>query len=171
MEKRLQRSRRDRVIGGVCGGLAAYLEVDAVLVRVVFALLALASGGTFGLIYLILWFVMPEEGRPALTKATTPEQPDLTESQSPTAASPEEAPVGQATGPAGEALPPPEPPEPAPTTEPRRRDNRLLGWLLVGVGAYFLLRSLGLEEAMRSFWPLLLIAIGLFLLWPYLQRR
>ncbi len=58
--KKLYRSRTNRQIAGVCGGLGEYLGVDPVLVRVVFVLAALAGGP--GLIaYIVLALVMPEE--------------------------------------------------------------------------------------------------------------
>jgi phage shock protein PspC (stress-responsive transcriptional regulator) len=60
-EKRLMRSRDDRMIAGVAAGLADYLGMDSTLVRLIFVLLALA-GGPGLLIYIILWIVMPEEG-------------------------------------------------------------------------------------------------------------
>jgi phage shock protein C len=59
--KRLARSRRDRVFGGVCGGLGEYFGVDAVLVRIVAVALAL-SGGVGFLVYVIAWIAIPEEG-------------------------------------------------------------------------------------------------------------
>lgn len=57
---RLRRSRTDRVIAGVCGGLGPYLGVDPVLVRLAFVALALA-GGSGVLIYLVAWLVIPAE--------------------------------------------------------------------------------------------------------------
>ena len=58
--KRLYRSRTDRMLGGVCGGLAAYFDIDPVLVRVITVVTALmAFGGV--LAYFILWIVVPEE--------------------------------------------------------------------------------------------------------------
>jgi phage shock protein PspC (stress-responsive transcriptional regulator) len=48
------------MIAGVCGGLAAYLDIDSTLVRLAFAILLFASGIGFP-IYLILWVIMPEE--------------------------------------------------------------------------------------------------------------
>ena len=57
--KQLQRSSQNKVIGGVCAGLARYLGVDTVLVRIVF-LVALLFFGTGPLIYIILWIVMPK---------------------------------------------------------------------------------------------------------------
>ncbi|GAB4199557.1 MAG: PspC domain-containing protein [Roseiflexaceae bacterium] len=54
------RSRNDRIIAGVCGGIARYLNIDPTIVRLVFVL-AVFLGGASPLIYLILWLVMPEE--------------------------------------------------------------------------------------------------------------
>jgi phage shock protein PspC (stress-responsive transcriptional regulator) len=58
--KKLYRSRRDRRVAGVCGGIAEYLGVDPTWVRVAF-LLATLAGGPGVLIYIVLWMVMPEQ--------------------------------------------------------------------------------------------------------------
>ncbi len=60
MADKLHRSRRDRMIAGVCGGLAERLDVDPTIVRLIFVLLALLGGHGI-LIYLILWLIMPLE--------------------------------------------------------------------------------------------------------------
>jgi phage shock protein C len=57
----LRRSRTDRMIGGVCAGIANYLRVDPVVVRVGFAVLAVLTWGTALLAYVLCWIVMPEE--------------------------------------------------------------------------------------------------------------
>ena len=57
----MQRSFSNRVLGGVCAGLAASLHVNAWLVRVLFAVLALASGGAFVAAYLMLWWTTPQQ--------------------------------------------------------------------------------------------------------------
>ncbi|WP_166442054.1 PspC domain-containing protein [Nakamurella flava] len=66
----LWRSRRDRVIGGVCGGLGHYFEVDPVVLRVAAVLLTL-SGGAGVIIYLVAWIAVPVEPssatRPAMS--------------------------------------------------------------------------------------------------------
>lgn len=59
---RLVRSENEKMLAGVCGGLAAYLGVDPVLVRLAFVILLLASGVGLA-IYVILWIVMPSESR------------------------------------------------------------------------------------------------------------
>lgn len=57
--KRLYRSKTDRMIGGVCGGLAEYFNVDPVIVRLLFLLGLTCVGGTL-LAYVIMWIVIPE---------------------------------------------------------------------------------------------------------------
>jgi phage shock protein C len=59
-EPRLTRSRDDRVIAGVCAGLARYLGIDPVLVRIA-ALLLIFAGGVGIVLYIIGWIAMPEE--------------------------------------------------------------------------------------------------------------
>lgn len=56
--RRIYRSRDDRVIGGVAGGLGSYLGIDPVLVRLSFVALAVAGVGV--LLYVIAWIVIPE---------------------------------------------------------------------------------------------------------------
>uniref|UniRef100_A0A7V3YFC8 PspC domain-containing protein n=1 Tax=Candidatus Caldatribacterium californiense TaxID=1454726 RepID=A0A7V3YFC8_9BACT len=62
MEKRLYRSRRERILGGVCGGIAEYFGLDPSLVRIVAVLLILVGGGAI-LAYIIAWILIPEEPR------------------------------------------------------------------------------------------------------------
>lgn len=61
--RRLMRSRDDRVIAGVCGGLGEYLGVDAVLIRIA-ALILVFAGGAGILLYVIGWIAMPEAPEP-----------------------------------------------------------------------------------------------------------
>lgn len=57
----LRRSRTDRVLGGVCGGFARYLNIDPTLARVLYILATLMTGGAFVIAYAIFWLVMPQE--------------------------------------------------------------------------------------------------------------
>lgn len=59
--RRLTRSRDDKMVAGVCGGLARYLNVDATLVRVVMVVALAVGFFTPGLLYLVAWVLMPEE--------------------------------------------------------------------------------------------------------------
>jgi phage shock protein PspC (stress-responsive transcriptional regulator) len=58
--KRLYRSRKERMLGGVCAGLGEYLRVDPTLLRLLFILFTL-MGGQGILAYLILWVIVPDE--------------------------------------------------------------------------------------------------------------
>jgi phage shock protein C len=58
--KRLYRSRDDRMIAGVCAGLAEYIDIDPTIVRLLFVLGLFAGGATFWA-YLVMMMVVPEE--------------------------------------------------------------------------------------------------------------
>jgi phage shock protein C len=74
MRDRLYRSRDERVLFGVAGGVAEWLDVDPAVVRIVFALLVLTAG--FGLLlYLIMAIVIPEEPE-LLTAPPAPADPN-----------------------------------------------------------------------------------------------
>lgn len=56
------RSRSDRWVAGICGGIGDYFDVDPALVRLVYMLLTFFSAGFPGvMIYLVLWLVMPKD--------------------------------------------------------------------------------------------------------------
>lgn len=59
--KRLTRSMTDKMIAGVCGGVANYFSIDPVLVRLLFVVLALAGVLPGLLVYIVAWIVMPNE--------------------------------------------------------------------------------------------------------------
>jgi phage shock protein C len=58
--RNLYRSRTNRQLAGVCGGLAEYFNLDATLIRVLFVVLAVL-GGSGLVIYLVLWIIVPRE--------------------------------------------------------------------------------------------------------------
>ncbi|OFW62826.1 MAG: PspC family transcriptional regulator [Actinobacteria bacterium RBG_13_63_9] len=58
MENRLQRSRDEKIIGGVCGGLAEYFRVDRTLVRALLVVVTLLGGAGI-ILYAVLWAIMP----------------------------------------------------------------------------------------------------------------
>lgn len=61
-QKRLYRSEKDKMLGGVCGGVAEYFGWDPTIVRIVWALAVLLYG-TGILLYLICWAIMPIKGK------------------------------------------------------------------------------------------------------------
>ncbi len=60
MEKKLYRSRTDKKIAGVCGGIAKYLNIDSTVVRLIWAVAIICAGAGL-LAYLICALIMPEE--------------------------------------------------------------------------------------------------------------
>jgi len=60
VKKRLYRSRTDKKLAGVCGGVAEYFNIDPTIVRVIWALLAFFYGTSI-LLYIIMAFVVPEK--------------------------------------------------------------------------------------------------------------
>ena len=60
MEKKLRRST-DKMIAGVCAGLAHYFDLDPTVIRIVYVLLSIFTAFAGVLVYLILWLIMPKE--------------------------------------------------------------------------------------------------------------
>lgn len=58
--KEFVRSDSQKMVAGVCGGIAEYFEIDANLVRVLAVIGAFVSGGTIALVYLAAWMLMPQ---------------------------------------------------------------------------------------------------------------
>lgn len=60
MSKRLERNKEDKILGGVCSGLADYFGTDPMLLRAVFLLIVFIGGGGI-FVYVLLWVVIPEQ--------------------------------------------------------------------------------------------------------------
>ena len=58
--RKLYRSRSNRKVAGVCGGLAEYFNLDATLIRILFVVLAVL-GGSGLVLYLAMWIIVPKE--------------------------------------------------------------------------------------------------------------
>jgi len=143
--RRLYRSRRERVIAGVCGGLAEYFNVDVTIVRLVWAV-AVFAGGTGILAYILAVLIIPEE---------------------PYGHVPDNGPAGGATesddiGRQGEPVPGRRGHREA--GPPRGQGGAVLGWLLIGLGLLLLLRNLIPWLTWGLFWPLILVAGGVYIL-------
>jgi phage shock protein PspC (stress-responsive transcriptional regulator) len=73
--RRLYRAENDKILGGVCGGLANYLRLDPAVVRIIFVLIAFGWGFGF-LLYFILWMVLPTRSLPAVVRKRLYRNPD-----------------------------------------------------------------------------------------------
>ena len=158
MNRRLYKSPTERVISGVAGGVAEYLDADPAIVRVIWALLALITGGVFFVLYVVMWIVVPEG---------------------------QMAPVAPGEGAAaGEPVVDPVTGQPAaasPATwsaQPVRRAHRgsgsgawVVGLILVGLGTYFLILNYFPQIAVERLWPIGLVIVGVLLLFVALGRR
>ncbi|MGI5126165.1 PspC domain-containing protein [Pseudonocardia sp. CA-107938] len=69
---RLHRSSTDKMLGGVCGGLAESLEVDATLLRLAFVALTVLGAGAAAVIYVAIWALAPVDPAPATPAAEVP---------------------------------------------------------------------------------------------------
>lgn len=79
-EQKLFRSQNERIIGGVCGGLAPYLKVDVTLIRLAFVLLFILGGHGL-LLYLVLWIIMPVDPHPDIIERPSVSQSSVNENQ------------------------------------------------------------------------------------------
>jgi phage shock protein C len=158
MEKRLYRSRSDRMIAGVCGGLGEYLAVDPVWIRLGFVLLLVGAAGAGFWAYIILWIIIPEEGRQTTTPGDTV-QANVQEM----ADRAREFGQGLQRGLQGDRAPS----EAGPASGPI-----LVGVAFILLGALLLLNQLNLFWWLRwrTMWPLLLIFIGGAMLFSRLRR-
>ena len=163
---------KDRILGGVCSGLAEGLHIDALWVRLGFVLLAFLQGVGV-LIYLILWLVMPEkaEGQDGTRSGFDSMTGDLkrigSELRSQFGGSPKAA--AQDPPPPADA-PVPGSGTPATSAVSTGRTSIVLGVVLVVVGLIVLGANTGLVQ-WSVIWPTVLIIIGVLLLARTLDRR
>jgi phage shock protein PspC (stress-responsive transcriptional regulator) len=59
--KRLYRSKKERMLGGVCAGLGEHFDIDPTVIRLVWAVITVISIGTGVLVYFLAWILIPEE--------------------------------------------------------------------------------------------------------------
>jgi len=152
VKSRLERSATNRVIAGVCGGIAEYLAIDATLVRVVVVGLTI-FGGIGLLLYIVLLVLMPLPGQPApFTSAPPPPATDTTARME-----------GDSTATPPSAVAPVDPARHAAEADRRRM---AAGYILIGLGIVFFLNTAGAFRFVQwqFVWPLVLIGIGVLFL-------
>jgi phage shock protein C len=163
----------DRIIGGVCSGLATYFGVDPLLVRIVFVLLALIPPGIgIGvLLYLALWFLMePPQGAPtSATRNIGARLRMMSDEIREDFRTGFRTQPGGSPPPAGAPVSPPSQGRWLGSTHGDRPRGLWLGIILIVIGAYFLIDNLGWFRLVH--WeivgPVILIAAGLL----FLARR
>lgn len=142
MERRLYRSRKNRIIAGVAGGLGEYFNIDPVFVRVVFVVATLA--GAAGLLaYIILWVVIPKEH--FLTEPITSTKEGAADMQ--------------------------EKNQNFEHRYQKRRGSVLGGVILIVLGGLFLADNYLPHFSFSDTWPLILVAIGAGLILNSIRRE
>jgi len=140
-KKKLERDTQNKVLGGVCSGLANYFDVDAALIRVLLTVLFFFGSMGFWL-YVILWIVMPA----AKTNV--------------------EMASGQETDGASHAVME----EVNDNTQENKR-SPLFGLILIGIGAIGLFHRYVPRFDWQTLWPIMLIVLGIVLLLPSKNRK
>jgi phage shock protein C len=139
--KSLYRSCKNRILGGVCGGLGEYFEIDPVLVRLIAALLIFA-GGISIIVYIIAWIIMPEDPACKSGKTGTDEIREKAKSFAKEIKSSVKTRKSNSIS-----------------------DERLLvGMVVIIIGLTFLFQNVLGFKAWTLFWPIILIGIGLYIL-------
>ncbi len=136
--RRLYRSNTQKILGGVCGGLAEYFDVDVTLIRLLWVM-AIIVGGAGAMVYIIAWIIIPEYPRmetAAVGDNSTSEEVVVNDDFE-TAASPKNEKEGNA------------------------KKNSLAGIILIVLGVLFLLHEFFPFWQMRRYWPIILIAAGI----------
>ena len=151
MDKKLYRSKKDQIIGGVCGGIAEYFGIDSTLVRLAFVLFALIEGA--GIIaYIIAWIIIPE--RPEGTQKSEEEVYDVEIDK--------EDEEGEYKASAR---------EPEEEKKSKEQRKRILGLILVALGIFFIIDNWIPGFYWRRFWPVILIVLGVVLIYREVRGK
>ena len=150
MNRRLYRSRTDKIVGGAAAGLADYMNTDPALVRIAWAILVPLTGGVALLAYIAALIVVPEAPRAAARPTADGSEPG-----------PEDEPGAE-----GELEA-----EPADRDWSDGRAGILVGVGLVLIGLWFLLREYLPGINWGLIWPLIIVGIGAVILVGSIRRR
>lgn len=142
MQKKLYRSKKYRVLGGVAGGFAEYFGLDPILMRVIFVLITLINGIGI-LLYIILWLIIPEEP----FDLTYNIQSQNTENTEP--------------------LKTPEEPE----HKKNGKGKTVIGIILIIIGLLFLAERFIPSFCFEDIVPITLIIIGIILIWNSISKQ
>lgn len=140
--KRLVRVERNRMIAGICSGIARFFDIDPTIIRLVFVVVTL-FGGSGVLIYIVLWLVIPnEKGKGEIDEESIKESTEEMKDKAKEFA------------------------ESAKTYTKGRNPRFFLGIVLLFFGTIFLLDNLGFHNVFNlwRFWPVILIIIAVSIL-------
>lgn len=136
--KKLYRSETNRIMAGVAGGLGEYFQIDPTIIRIIFVLLMVFGGGGV-LVYIILWILIPSE------KSVGKNSEETIRNNAEEFKNKAKNFAEQFKG------------------MPEHHPRNWFGFIVIILGLLFLLDNLGFLR-FHLFWPVVLIALGLFLL-------
>jgi len=142
--KRLYRSAKSKVFGGVAGGIAEYFDIDPIIIRLLFVVIAFAGGGG-AIVYLILWIALPLEPLTAFNMNMGSGEPSGAEN-----------PGGQPAADYSYG-------SSNPFNIPVKRENRnglIGGIVLISLGMIFLANRFIPNIHFGDLWPLVLVVLG-----------
>lgn len=148
MNRRLYRSRRDTILGGVAAGVADYINADPALVRIAWAVLVPLTGGLAFLAYIVGWIVIPEAPKRAAVVGDASDDPAMVS----------DAPAD------GSA------PEAGHRSASFDMPGTWVGIGLIVLGAWFLLRDRLPDIDWSYLWPLVIVGVGVVILVGAIRR-
>lgn len=135
--KRLYRSSKSKVFGGVAGGIAEYFDIDPIIIRILFLVIALAGGGG-AIVYLIMWIAIPlEPFTPFTMNNSAPYADNATQTDSQTGSS-----------------------DFTNTVTDSKRGGLIGGIILISIGLMFFAARVLPNINFHQLWPLVLVVIG-----------
>jgi len=146
--KKFYRSQTDKVLAGVCGGLAEYFNIDVLLIRLLFLVLIIAAGGGL-LAYIILWIITPEKPIDFSQFKNPSNMENKQSSYEEPKVSPEQ---------------PKNDPFRYPPQKHKDRGSLIGGLVLITLGVLFLADQFIPNVSFSDLWPVLLVVIGIGLL-------
>jgi phage shock protein C len=151
MNKTLYRDDQNKMLGGVCAGLAEYFDIDTTVMRLLFAFGVILAGVGF-VPYIILWIVLPRKTYNPFTKPSDPST------------------VNYIVPP----IQPVDPNQPFVPVQPKRSNGGVIvGAVLIVMGSLFLLHEFDFFDYwdLHRFWPVVLVVLGLVLIVTGQQRK
>jgi phage shock protein PspC (stress-responsive transcriptional regulator) len=143
-QRKFYRNRSNRMVAGICSGLAHYFSLDPLLVRLVFVALALVNGLGF-LIYLIMWIIVPDETNQNLSGEDIVHANLQDMSQ-------QAKRIGR-------------------TLTAGAQGRSIVGIALVVLGGLFLLQQIVPHFHLGLLWPVALIAVGIYIIVAWQKGR
>ena len=155
--KKIYRSTDDKIIGGVCGGVAEYFDVDSTLIRLALLLLFFAKGIGL-LVYIIAWIIVPE--KPSFDNYKENPNKSFDDNDiTPKNADNKDIVNGTVEGFDKKAN----------TSNYNNKDEQknkrdIIGYILIALGAIFLFDNFSPFFRWERYWPLILVGVGIYLL-------